>query len=180
VKPGMEQTTMILQRCRECGREVSHDAVLCPECGAPRPTREEWTGTGIDWKSRTKICGIPLIHVAFGRNNKGKRRVAKGFIAIGQFAVGAVTIAQFGIGIVFGVGQFMLGLTAFGQLAFGLIIAVGQIAAGTVTIGQLVTGIYGLAQAGWVKYMWSYARVDMEAVALYCTIQLRIEQWLGF
>ncbi len=74
----------------------------------------------------------------------------------------------------------MIGLTALAQFAGGLLIGVGQIAAGVVTIGQFVVGIYGLAQAGWARYMWSPTRVDMEAVALYSTIQMRLEQWLGF
>jgi hypothetical protein len=170
---------MALQPCRECVNEVSDGAISCPRCGAPRPAIKGWNGTGIDWKSRVKLFGIPLIHVAFGRNSNGKLRVAKGIIAIGQFAVGLVTVAQFGIGIIFGLGQFMIGLTVLAQFAGGLLIGVGQIATGVVTIGQFVIGIYGLAQAGWVNYMWSPTRVDMEAVALYSTIQLRIEQLLG-
>jgi hypothetical protein len=171
---------MALEPCRECGKEVSNNAVSCPHCAAPRPALAEWAGTGIDWKSRAKILGIPLIHVAFGRDSAGKLRVAKGFIAVGQFAIGGITVAQFGIGIIFGLGQFMIGLTALAQFAVGLLIGVGQIAAGVVTIGQFVVGIYGLAQAGCARYMWSPTRVDMEAVALYSTIQMSLEQWLGF
>jgi hypothetical protein len=171
---------MALQPCRECGNGVSDNAVSCPQCGAPHPAVKDWAGTGIDWKSGAKIFGIPLIHIAFGRDRNGKRRVAKGVIAIGQYAVGLFTAAQFGIGIIFGVGQFMMGLTVLAQFAGGLVIAVGQIAAGVITVGQFVVGIYGLAQAGWVRYMWGPTRIDMEAVALYSTLQLRIEQWLGF
>lgn len=171
---------MALESCRECGSEVSSDAVSCPQCGAPCPAVKEWAGAGIDWKSRAGIFGFPLIHIAFGRDGRGKRRVAKGVIAIGQYAVGLFTAAQFGIGIIFGLGQFMIGLTAFAQFAGGLLIGVGQVAAGVVTVGQFVVGIYGLAQAGWARYMWSTTRIDMEAVALYSTIQLRIEQWLVF
>ncbi len=170
---------MALEPCQECGKEIGESAVSCPHCGAPRPAPKKWIGTGIDWKSRAKVFGIPLIHIAFGRDSKGKRRVAKGIVAIGQFGIGGITIAQFGIGIIFGMGQFMIGLTALAQVAGGILIGVGQIAAGIVTVGQFVVGIYGLAQAGWVNYMWSPTRVDMEAVALYSTIQLRLEQWLG-
>jgi hypothetical protein len=171
---------MALEACRECGKEVSTNAASCPHCAAPRPALTEWAGIGMDWKSQTKILGIPLIHIAFGTDSAGKRRVAKGIIAIGQFAVGAVTVAQFGIGIIFGLGQFMIGLTAFAQFAGGIVIGAGQFACGVVTIGQFVVGIYGLAQAGWARYMWSPTTVDMEAVALYSTIHMRLEQWLGF
>lgn len=170
---------MALKPCRECGREVSTEAVSCPACGAPWPAREQWAGSGFEWKSDKRLFGIPLVHVAFGRDARGKRRVAKGFIAVGQFAVGLVTIAQFGIGVLFGFGQFILGLTVVAQFAAALVIGIGQFASGIVTVGQLVVGIYGLCQAGWAKYMWSYNRVDMEAVALYCTIAGRVQAWLG-
>lgn len=170
---------MALQPCRECGNEISDGALSCPHCGAPRPAIRDWSGTGINWKSRTTIFGIPLIHVAFGRDSLGKLRVAKGIIAVGQFAIGLFTAAQFGIGIIFGLGQFMLGLTVLAQFAGGILIGIGQIATGVVTAGQFVVGVYGFAQEGWARYLWSSSRIDMEAVALYSTIQLRIEQWIG-
>jgi len=170
---------MTLKPCRECGREISSEAAACPGCGVAWPARERWSGPGFEWKSRARLFGIPLVHVAFGRDLAGRVRVAKGFLAVGQFAVGLVTVAQFGVGFLFGFGQFMLGLTVVAQVAAGLIIGIGQIASGIVTVGQLVVGIYGLCQAGWVKYMWSYSRVDMEAVALYCTLAERVQQFLG-
>jgi hypothetical protein len=117
--------------------------------------------------------------VAFGRDENGKLRVAKGFIAVGQFAIGLVTFAQFGIGILFGFGQFLLGLAVVAQFAAGLLVGIGQFATGVITVGQVVAGIYGYCQAGWAKYLWSYNRVDMEAVALYSTIAMRLQEWLG-
>jgi hypothetical protein len=173
-------TPMALQPCRECGRDVSTEAISCPHCGAPRPAEAEWTGTGYEWASRTRIFGIPLVHVAVGRTKTGKPRVAKGFVAIGQYAVGLVTIAQFGVGILFGLGQFMVGLVVVAQFAAALAFAVGQFAVGVVTIGQVVAGIYGLCQTGWAKYMWSPSRVDMEAVALFHTIYMRLLQLLEY
>jgi hypothetical protein len=170
---------MALEACRECGRQVSTDAFSCPHCGAPRPTVREWRGTGFEWTSKTKILGIPLVHVAFGRGKTGRLRVAKGVVAIGQFAVGLVTVAQFGVGILFGFGQFVLGIAVVAQFATGLILGIGQIATGVVAIGQVVLGVYGLCQAGLAKYMWSASRVDMEAVALFHTIQMRIRDLLG-
>ncbi|KJU86583.1 hypothetical protein MBAV_001222, partial [Candidatus Magnetobacterium bavaricum] len=81
-------------RCRDCAREVSAEAFACPHCGAPYPYRGSWNGTGVDWKSDIKVMGYPLVNVAYGRDKDGKRRVAKGVIAIGQFGIGVVTIAQ--------------------------------------------------------------------------------------
>jgi hypothetical protein len=170
---------MSLKPCRECGREVSTEAVLCPQCGAPRPTNLAWKGTGVEWKSQARVLGVPLIHVAFGRDQYGKIRVAKGVIAVGQFAIGLITVAQFGIGILFGFGQFIFGLVALAQFAGALFLGVGQIATGALAVGQFVAGWYGLCQVGWAKYLWSPAWVDAEALAMFSTLKLRILNLLG-
>ncbi len=131
-----------LTACRTCRREVSTEARLCPHCGAPYPTRQNWRGFGYEYKSKQRIFGMPLVHVAFGRDKNGKMRVARGFIAIGQFGVGAITIAQFGIGFIFGLGQFVLAPIAIGQFAGGLF-AVGQFGLGVIGgLGQIATGIW--------------------------------------
>lgn len=158
---------MSLNPCRECQKEISTDARMCPHCGAPYPARKEWKGTGIDWKSKTTVYGYPLVHVAFGQDLQRKTRVAKGVIAIGQFAVGVIAIAQFGIGFLFGFGQFILGFTAVAQFAGALLIGVGQFAGGYVAIGQVVFAYYGLAQEGLAKYLWSVERKDAEAVEFF-------------
>lgn len=170
---------MPLTPCRECGRQISTQSRFCPGCGAPYPSRPVWTGSGRDWKSRTRVFGIPLVHVAYGRDNQGGLRVAKGIIAVGQFGVGLITIAQFGVGILFGVGQFIFGLTALAQFAGALLVGVGQLATGVLAVGQVVAGIFGLAQDGVAKYMWSPSRVDMEAVAMFSTIALKLQQLIG-
>ncbi len=59
---------------------------------------------GFEWKSRS-ILGIPLICVSFGRDERGRRRIAKGLIAVGNYAIGGIAIGQFALGL-FGVGQF--------------------------------------------------------------------------
>lgn len=140
---------------------------MCPHCGASYPASEEWSGTGIDWKSSTTCYGYPLVHIAFGRDAQGRLRVAKGVIAIGQFAIGAITIAQFGIGILFGFGQFIFGLTAVAQFAVTAIFGVGQFAVGYFAIGQFALGYYALAQMGFAKYLWSASRKDPEAVEFF-------------
>lgn len=170
---------MALHPCRDCGSKVSSQAVVCPHCGAARPADHNWKGTGIEWKSRATVLGIPLVHVAFGRDRQGKLRVAKGIIAIGQFAVGLFTVAQFGIGIIFGLGQFVLGIAVLGQFAVGLLLGVGQFATGVLAVGQFVFGIYGLCQTGWAKYLWTPTHVDMEAVAMFSTIKMRVCEFLG-
>ena len=170
---------MPLAPCRECQREISTEATMCPHCGAPFPARKEWSGWGIDWKSKKTVYGYPLVHIALGRNAQGKLRVAKGFIAIGQFGIGVITIAQFGIGFLFGFGQFIAGLTAVGQFAGALIFGLGQFASGYYAIGQIVLAYYGLAQTGIAKYLWSKKQADPEAVEAFRQLLTLAKQFWG-
>ena len=169
---------MALEPCYECGRDLSSDAEFCPGCGAPCKPKVPWAGYGVDWKTRTRIFRIPLVHVAIGMDARGRPLVAKGVIAIGQFGIGLITFAQFGVGILFGFGQFMLGLTVLAQFAFGALIGIGQVATGVIAVGQLVLGIYGLCQTGFAKYLWSTHQTDMEAVALFYTIFEKLSRFM--
>ena len=158
---------MPLTRCRECNKEISTQAVGCPHCGAPFPARRRWTGRGFEWKSEQTLCGYPLVHVAFGRDENNRLRVARGVIAIGQFGIGLVTFAQFGIGILFGFGQFILGLTGIAQFAITALFGIGQFATGYIAIGQFALGYYALAQIGYGKFLWSQAVKDPEAIEFF-------------
>ncbi|RPJ86705.1 MAG: zinc ribbon domain-containing protein [Acidobacteria bacterium] len=159
---------MALYECRECGGQVSDQAVTCPHCGAPYPARLVWKGWGVDKEFGPRIFGYPLVHIAFGRDTGGRLRVAKGVIAIGQFAVGGITIAQFGIGVLGGLGQMMIAPLALGQLALGYI-----------AVGQIVVCYMGLAQVGLAPYIWSMQRADPEAVEFFKEIFDSILQLIG-
>jgi len=169
---------MALLPCRECQREVSTEATTCPHCGAPRPSDQEWRGTGYEYRSERTFYGYPLIHVAFGKDARGRRRVAKGIIAIGQFAFGVITVAQFGVGLVFGFGQFIFGFTALAQFAGGLFLGVGQFASGYVAIGQIVLAKIGLAQMGLAEALWSPQRRDPAAVDFFRQLWEDLRSWL--
>jgi hypothetical protein len=103
--------------CRECRHEVSEQAFACPHCGAPYPARISWDGWGYEYRSRLAVAGWPLLHIAFKFRPNRTPVVARGIIAIGQFACGIVCIAQFGLGV-FTLAQFALGAFAIGQFAF--------------------------------------------------------------
>lgn len=172
---------MSLTTCRECGREVSTEAVACPHCGAPGPAgpvmgyqRRVW---GFEWRSQTEFLGWPLVHVAVGRNAQGRLRVAKGVIAIGQFGVGLITVAQFGVGLLFGFGQIIFGLTAVAQVAITALFALGQLAVGYVAIGQLAVGYYVLAQVGFGEHLWTLKHRDPAAVAFFQSFWETIKTW---
>lgn len=133
---------MALINCPECKAEISDKAWACPKCGHPAregfPGTSKWCWLGYEWKSKSNIAGIPLVHIAFGWDlQKGTLRIAKGIIAIGQFGIGVITIAQFGIGLLFALGQFAAGSFAVGQFAAGIFFAMGQVAIGINAIGQV-------------------------------------------
>jgi hypothetical protein len=115
-----------MKPCRECGQNVSEQAIACPNCGAPYPTKEKWDGFGFEYKSEATLLGLPILHVSFKYRANRRPVPAKGVIAIGQFACGAVTIAQFGVGV-FSVSQFTIAGFALAQfaIAYSLIAQLG-------------------------------------------------------
>jgi len=160
---------MALIPCPECGGSVSEKAIACPNCGYPMkpdlaPMAQPcWRG--YEWKSKINIFGIPLIHIAFGRDKRtGKLLVAKGIIAIGQFGIGLITLAQFGIGFLFGFGQFIAGPLVIAQFALAYYFGLGQFATGITAIGQLAFGKYVCAQFGYGEYVWSTQIKNPEAI----------------
>jgi len=153
--------------CPECGAEVSGQTPVCLRCGAPLPAAPSKPGFGFEWKSARTCWGYPLVHIAFGKDSRGKWRVARGIIAIGQFALGLVTVAQFGVGLLFGFGQFLIGGIVLAQIAGGLVLGVGQVATGYVAIGQVVMAYYGLGQIGLGEFLWTISRRDGEAVSFF-------------
>jgi len=126
--------------CRECRHEVSEQAVACPQCGAPCPSRTRWDGWGFEYKSDATLLGLPWLHISFKYRPNRVPVPAKGVIAIGQFAYGIVTLSQFGVGVV-SVGQFAIAWLALAQFAaaysliaqFGLYIHEGH--------GQMVKSV---------------------------------------
>ena len=109
-----------MKLCRECKNEVSEQAIACPNCGAPYPARDRWDGHGFEYKTKTELFGLPLLHISFKYRQNRVPVPAVGVVAIGQFAAGWVTISQFGIGLV-SISQFTAAVAAFYWLLhFGL------------------------------------------------------------
>ena len=107
----------MLTSCRECQHQVSDQAFACPNCGTPFPARPAWDGYGWEYKSGATVAGLPLVHISFKYRANRMPVVAKGIIAIGQFACGLITISQFGIGLI-SISQFTVAVYALAQLAF--------------------------------------------------------------
>ncbi len=125
-------------RCRECGREVSPNAQACPGCGAPAPSvTEKEAEAQVTVASR--LGGRPLFQLAYGRNPiTGKARVARAVVAVGQYAVGDLVLAQFGFGRFLAVGQFVV--------SYG--VGIGQFAAAPLCVGMFGVGVWTLALLG--------------------------------
>lgn len=122
-----------MKPCRECRREVSEQAMACPQCGAPYPARAQWDGWGYEYKSPLAIGNLPLLHISFKYRQNRTPVVARGVIAIGQFGCGVVCISQFGIGVI-SISQFTIAGFALAQFGaaysliaqFGLYFAEGR------------------------------------------------------
>jgi hypothetical protein len=115
-----------MKPCRTCKHEISEQAMACPHCGAPYPAREKWDGWGFEYKSKAAICGLPLLHISFKYRPNRVPVIARGVIAIGQFACGILTISQFGIGVV-SISQFTIAGFALAQFAaaYSLVAQIG-------------------------------------------------------
>ncbi len=145
---------MALIRCPECQREVSDQAIACPACGYPirglgpasagqLPIRAPL----FEYKSKRTVFGLPLVHVVYGPAWAGGYRPAKGFIAIGNIAIGVIAIGGFAAGI-FTLAGIGLGLVCIAGMAFGIGVGVGGIATGYFAVGGLAIGVYALGGLG--------------------------------
>jgi hypothetical protein len=109
----------------------------------PRSQGGPWDGPPpqpYEYRSRTRLWGIPLIHIAFGRNPAGcTMKIARGIIAIGDAAVGGIAIGAFAAGGI-AIGAMSVGLVSLGGAALGLLLALGGMAVGTITIGAFSLG----------------------------------------
>jgi hypothetical protein len=142
---------MALIRCPECQREVSDKASACPGCGYPlragAPPDGRWPVPVYEYKSPRTVFGLPLIHIVYGPAWGGGLKPAKGFIAIGNIAIGVIAVGGFAAGL-FTLAGIGLGLVCVAGIALGLGVGVGGIATGYLAVGGLAIGVYAIGGLG--------------------------------
>ena len=97
---------------------------------------------GYDYKSKWTLLGLPLLAMSKGFDPAtGRKRVAKGWVAVGDVAVGLLAVGGAAFGGVC-LGGVAVGVVSLGGLAVGLAFAMGGAAIGTVAVGGLAIGLY--------------------------------------
>lgn len=112
---------------------------------APR-IRDARLGASMDcyeYRSKAQLLGLPLIHIVSGRRPDGKVAAAKGWVAVGRVAYGALL----------SFGGIAIGAVAFGGLGLGVLalagLAIGFWAAGgAAAFGYLA--LSGACAIGWM------------------------------
>ena len=90
-----------------------------------------------EYKSKTKLFGLPLVHV-----NLGLGRVAKGVFAFGLVSVGIVSFGLVSLGVL-AWGMIALGLASLGAISVGVFAALGGVAiSAMIAFGGLAVGCF--------------------------------------
>jgi hypothetical protein len=107
---------------------------------------------GYEYRSKTTVFGWPLVHIATGIDPMtGRKRIAKGIIAIGDMAIGGLAFGGGAIGV-FAVGGAAIGLFSFGGLAIGLLVALGGGAIGGLAVGGGAIGFIAVGGGAFGYY----------------------------
>jgi hypothetical protein len=153
---------MTMTTCRECGKPISDQALACPHCGNPSARM-----MGYEYRSTAAIGELPLLHMVTGLDPAtGRKRIARGVIAIGDIAVGGLAVGGLSFGLV-SVGGVSIGLVSLGGLAIAAGLALGGGAVGAVAIGGGAAGWYAVGGAAVGAHTVSGLGADPVAVAFF-------------
>jgi hypothetical protein len=143
------------------------------------PQLARWLGR--EYRSKRTLWGWPLVHIATGVDPQtGRKRVARGIIAIGDVAFGVVALggafcagiiavgggAAVGVLALGGGAALGLGLALGGGLAVGGL-ALGGAAVGIVAVGGLAVGHYALGGGGFGTHVLAGNEQDPAAKAFF-------------
>jgi hypothetical protein len=129
---------MTLIACPECAREISDEAYQCPHCGKPMRMQPAQVGYGHEYRSEATLFGWPLVHVATGVDPKtGRKRIARGILAIGDIAIGGLAIGGCAFGGI-ALGGVAIGLITLAGMSIGVLFALGG---GAISLGLAMGGM---------------------------------------
>lgn len=161
---------MPLVPCLECGRSISDRAYACPHCGHPTGrsgSRPGMAYRGYEYRSKAEFLGLPLIHVSAGWDPvSGRRRIAKGIVAVGDIAVGGLAVGGVALGGI-ALGGLSVGLAALDGAAIGFLLGMGGFASGYVAMGGLAIGVYAMGGLALGAHTISAAGQDPAAVEVF-------------
>jgi len=150
--------TVLILRANRAQQHIRMEESAKPAAGTLPPNRTEFFGpfnvASREYRSRRTLLGLPLFHVRLGIRQDGRLLPAKGWIAVGDIAYGALfglgsqlAVAPISIAGGAAIGVFALGGGAaagllsigggfgFGALALGGGLAVGVLVAGGCAVG---------------------------------------------
>jgi len=141
------------------------------------PTSTAMRKFGYEYSSKTKLLGWPMLHIATGIDPAtGRKRVAKGIIALGDVAVGVVACGRVAFGG-FAIGGIGIGVIGFAGVALGLLLALGGLAiggiaygggaVGLIAIGGEMVGYYAYDAGKWQIGTEGTGTLDPEAMAFF-------------
>ena len=141
-----------------------------------------------EYRSKATLFGWPLVHVATGVDSvTGRKRSAKGIIALGNsprgiiafgdVAVGVVACGIFGYGII-SMSVVAVGVVALGSLSVGLGLAMGGVAVAPVALGGAVFGYFANGALAWGAHAMSPAVYNAAADKFFNAGVLRVTGWI--
>jgi hypothetical protein len=115
-----------------------------------------------EYRSKVTLFGWPLLHVATGVDpTTGRRRSAKGIIAVGTAPRGVIAFGDVAVGVIacgifcygpIAIGVVSMGIFAVGSVAVGLLLAMGGAALAPVAIGGAAFGYYASGAIVWAQH----------------------------
>lgn len=154
-------------RCGACRHNLTGATTssACPNCGRPLVevlVRDGAATNSYRWQAKATVLGRPAVAIAFGPSGDEVRGRARGWIAIGDDAVGVVAVGGVARGVV-AIGGVAIGAVTAGGLSLGLLVGVGGLATaplglaiGGCAIGLLAVGGFsiGFAAVGGMAIAW--------------------------
>jgi predicted Ser/Thr protein kinase len=141
-----------------------------------------------EYRSKATLFGWPLLHVVTGVDPvTGRKRSARGIIAMGtapcgvvafgDVAVGVIACGVFGYGVV-SVSVVAVGLISLGSVAVGLWLAMGGMAVGLIAMGGAAFGYYACGALVWGPHAIGPGAHDLLAEQFFNPTSARLTTWI--